>query len=90
MTTHRTTGWKVYLEPRSTFDKAIIDQEEVIYCEIIIIDVLVGCGMTYEEALDHYSFNILGASIKGLKILQHMKMDKEEQVVENGKKNKNQ
>lgn len=88
MASHRTTGWKVYLEPRSTFDKAIIDQDEVIYCELIILDVLVESGMTYEEALDFYSFNIFGASIPGLKIIQYM--NQEEEVEEDGKKDEDQ
>ena len=88
MASHKVTGWKVYLEPRSTFDKAIIDQEEVIYCELIIIDVLVESGMSYEDAYDYYTYNIFGASIPGLKIIQHM--NQEEEVVEDGAKNKDQ
>lgn len=88
MASHKIKGWKVYLEPRSTFDKAIIDQEEVIYCELIIIDVLVENGMTYIEALDFYSQNIFGASISGLKIIQHM--NQEEEVEEDGKKDEDQ
>ena len=75
MASHKVTGWKVYLEPRSTFDKAIIDKDQVIYCELIILDVLVESGMTYEEALDYYSYNIFGASIPGLKIIQHMNQE---------------
>lgn len=88
MTSHKITGWKVYLEPRETFDKAIIDKEEVIYCELIIVDVLVESGMTYEEALDYYSYNIFGASIPGLKIIQHM--NQKEEGDEDGTKNKDQ
>ena len=87
MPSHKITGWKVYLEPREIFDKAIIDKEEVIYCEIIIIDVLVESGMTYEEALDYYSYNIFGAEIPGLKIVQYMN---QEEGVEDGTKNKDQ
>ena len=87
MASHKITGWKVYLEPRETFDKAIIDKEEVIYCELIIVDVLVESGMTYEEALNYYSFHIFDAEIPGLKILQHMN---EEEGVEDGTKNKDQ
>lgn len=68
---------KIYLEPRSTFDKAIIDKEKVVYCELIILDVLVELGMTYREAYDYYTYNIFGASIPGLKIIQHMNQEEE-------------
>ena len=88
MASHKIKGWKVYLEPRSRFDKAIVDKEEVVYCKLIILDVLVEGGMTYEEALDWYSHNIFGASIPGLKIIQYM--NEEEEVGEDGKKNKDQ
>ena len=87
MTSHKITGWKVYLEPRETFDKAIIDKEEVIYCKLIILDVLVESGMTYEEAIEWYTNGISKAKITGLKIIQHMN---QKEGVEDGTKNKDQ
>lgn len=49
------------------FDEAIIGIDtvsyRVIYNKEIMIEVLIGEGMSYEDALEHFSYNIEGAYV---------------------------
>ena len=49
---------KIYLEPREEFDTALVNIEENIYGYYEILDVLMGMGMTWEEAREYYEYNI--------------------------------
>ena len=61
----------IYLEPRSTFDKAIIgfQGDRLIYSFWAIVDALIDTGMTYIDAVEHTSFNIQGTYMKGWPII---------------------
>jgi len=49
----------IYLEPRSVFDSAIVQEEPVVYDFNKLIEVLIsGFNGDYFEALDYYCFNI--------------------------------
>lgn len=49
------------------FDEAIIGIDtvsyRVVYNKEIMIEVLIGEGMSYEDALEHFSYNIEGAYV---------------------------
>lgn len=58
------------LEPRSDFDKAIIGTveqfgkpESVVYNKRFVLEILGDQGMTDDEALEFFEFNVLGACI---------------------------
>ena len=57
---------KIYLEPRSKFDSALIDTDNIIYDYDLIIQVLMKSGMTYMEAREFYEFNIQCLHYQGL------------------------
>ena len=38
-------------------------QDVIIYSENKVIEILINQGMTYEEAVEHYEFNIVGAYV---------------------------
>jgi hypothetical protein len=62
----------IYLEPRSTFDPAIIGTENDlnIYCYWMIVDQLCTvCQMEYIEAIEYIEYNILGTMIQGWPII---------------------
>ena len=53
----------IYLEPRSTFDPAIIgtENDRNVYCYWLIVDQLCTVySMTYIDAIEHIEFNIIG------------------------------
>jgi len=59
----------IYLEPRKTFDKALIDKSTGLYSFTKIIAVLIDCGMEWIDAIDYYCFNIEPLIMyKGLKV----------------------
>ena len=49
---------RVFLEPRESFDVAMIDESTALYSYIKIIDVLMAFGMSWIEAVEYYCFNI--------------------------------
>jgi len=52
------------LEPRSSYDQAIIGKTihgGVIYSERKLIAAIMEDGCSFEEALDHYYYNIVGS-----------------------------
>ena len=66
MTTQKGT---IYLEPRKTWDRAIIDQENIIYSLSIILYILMESqSMEYIEALEYYCYNIEPLTFQGLSI----------------------
>lgn len=59
----------VYLEPRSQWDRCLIDTENIVYSEEEIMNVLTDIfGMDYWTAREHFDFNILGLVPMGLEI----------------------
>ncbi len=60
----------IYLEPRATFDAALCNANMVWYSFTLLIDVLMGCGLEYMEAVDHYCFNIECLTLQGLIIIE--------------------
>ena len=59
----------IYLEPRSRFDKALIDAENILYSFDLIIDVLMEYSdMDYIEAIDFFCFNIEPLFYQGLAV----------------------
>ena len=57
----------VYLEPRAKWNRALIDQVNVIYTFTIIIDILVE-EMEWTEAIKYFIKNIQPMEYKGLVI----------------------
>jgi len=59
----------IYLEPRSIFDNAIVQEEPVVYDFDQLIEVMMDSyNWTYEDAIDWYCYNIEPLKYKGLKI----------------------
>ncbi len=59
----------IYLEPRSTFDKALIDVENIIYSLDKILEVLMDQNSwCYFDSLEWYCFNIEPLSYQGLAV----------------------
>ena len=59
----------IYLEPKETYDQAIIDQDNIIYSFTKIIEILMEDGMDWIDALDCYCFNIEPLIFQGLAVL---------------------
>ena len=59
----------IYLEPKETYDQAIIDQDRIIYSFTKIIEILMEDGMDWIDAVDFYSFNIEPLIYEGLAVL---------------------
>lgn len=60
----------LFLDPAETFDACILgvgyrcgDEPVVIYDASKCVDALMATGMTDEEALEHFHFNIAGAYV---------------------------
>lgn len=59
----------IYLEPRSIFDSAIVQEKPVVYDFDQLIDVMMDSfDWTYGEAIDWFCYNIEPLKYKGLKI----------------------
>ena len=59
----------IYLEPRSRYDKAIIDEKNIVYSLEKLIDILMeNLNCNFIESIDFYCFNIEPLIYKGLKI----------------------
>lgn len=59
----------IYLEPRSIFDNAIVQEEPVVYDFDQLIEVMMNSyNWTYENAIDWYRYNIEPLKYEGLKI----------------------
>ena len=59
----------IYLEPRSRFDAALIDVENIIYGFDLLIDILMEHNSwTYLDSIDWYCFNIEPLIYQGLAI----------------------
>lgn len=59
----------IYLEPRSIFDNAIVQEEPVVYDFDQLIEVMMDSyNWTYEDAIDWYCYNIEPLKYRGLKI----------------------
>ena len=59
----------IYLEPRSIFDNAIVQEEPVVYDFDQLIEVMIDSyDWTYEDAIDWYCYNIEPLKYRGLKI----------------------
>jgi hypothetical protein len=62
------------LEPRDVFDAALIGFARqggtvmAVYSEAKVIEALIADGMTEEDALDHYGFNVSGSIGVGLPV----------------------
>ena len=60
-------GYLEELNPEALFldgyDEAIIGitEDRVVYDEIRIIEIIMNGGCSFDEAVDHYGFNILGS-----------------------------
>ena len=60
-------GDMVLMEPRESFDEAIIgqvmrfNQEFVLYDHDKVIEILMSEGMSYDDALEHWSHNMVGS-----------------------------
>ncbi len=59
----------IYLEPKETYDQAIIDQDRIIYSFTKIIEILMEDGMNWEDAVEFYYFNIEPLIFEGLAVL---------------------
>ena len=59
----------IYLEPKETYDQAIIDQDNIIYSFTKIIEILMEDGMDWIDAVDFYCFNIEPLIFQGLAVL---------------------
>lgn len=57
----------IYLEPRTKWDRALIDQVNVIYSFTAIIDILMET-MDWTKAISYFSYNIQPLEHKGLAI----------------------
>ena len=59
----------IYLEPRSIFDNAIVQEEPVVYDFDQLIEVMMDSyDWTYIEAMNWYCYNIEPLKYEGLKI----------------------
>ena len=59
----------IYLEPRSRFDAALIDTENVVYDFDLILEVLMqNEDWDYKQAIDWYCFNIEPPKYYGLAV----------------------
>lgn len=57
----------IYLEPRTKWDRALIDRVNVIYSFTIIIDILMET-MEWTEAIEYFCHNIQDLELQGLAI----------------------
>jgi len=62
----------ILLEPRALLDKAIIGREGdcLVYSYEILIEAYMSEGATYEDAVDHIEFNIIGFYMEGWPIIK--------------------
>ena len=59
----------IYLEPRSEYDAALKDEENIIYCFDLLIDILMkSLNVDYNQAVDFYCFNIEPLTYEGLAV----------------------
>ena len=71
----------IYLEPRSTYDTALIDIDNIVYSLEKLIDVLMdSLNCDYFEAMDFYCFNIECLHYKGLAVLDDISEDDNEHI----------
>ncbi len=63
----------IYLEPRSRYDKAIIDEKNIVYSLEKLIDILIDVlNCDYIEAIDFYCYNIEPLSFKGFNVVDDL------------------
>ena len=63
----------IYLEPRSRYDKAIIDEKNIVYSLEKLINILIDeLNCDYFEAIDFYYFNIEALSFQGLSVVDDL------------------
>ena len=62
----------ILLEPRSLLDRAIIGREgdRLVYSYEYLIEAYISEGATYEDAVDHIEYNIIGYHMDGWPIIK--------------------
>ena len=71
----------VVFEPQKIFNKAIIGKEgnRLIYSFEKLIEVLIGQGLTYSEAVEHIDFNMVQPAAENWPYIEEESKKEEEQ-----------